>query len=157
MECSRNGRCGKGQHIHIFLQGFNPLLIRYTEALFLIHDEESQILKMDILGKKTMGSYRNIRPAVRKLFQTLLQLLPALKTGKKANPHRKPFHSFYKIVVNLLGKYRRWTKIRHLFGILHGLKRCSKSNLGLSVAHISTNQTIHDFFTFHVFFGRFNG
>ena len=49
MQCPGDGRRGQGQHIHICPQLLDPLLVADAKALFLIDDEQSQIVEPDVL------------------------------------------------------------------------------------------------------------
>ena len=85
-----------------------------------------------------------------------MDFLLTLKTGKNSHFHRKALHSLHKAIVDLLGQNGGGAKVGHLLGVLHRLKGCPKRYFRLSVAHIPTDQAVHDFLTFHVFLGGFN-
>ncbi len=46
-----NGRRRQSQHIHVLLQALDPFLVGHAEALFLVHDQKSQILVLHVLGQ----------------------------------------------------------------------------------------------------------
>ena len=53
-------------------------------------------------------------------------------------------------IVDLLREDRCRDQIDHLLFFLYGFKGCPERNLRLSVAHISTDQAVHDFLALHV-------
>ena len=48
VQCSRNWCCGERQHVDFRTQGFEPLLVSNTEAVLLIHDDETELFELDI-------------------------------------------------------------------------------------------------------------
>ena len=85
-----------------------------------------------------------------------MDFLLTLKTGENSHFHRKALHSLHKAIVDLLGQNGGGAKVGHLLGVLHRLKGCPQRYFRLPVAHIPTDQAVHDFLTFHVFLGGFN-
>ena len=57
----------------------------------------------------------------------------------------------------LLGQNRGRHQKNHLFSILYGLEGCPDRNLRLSVAHIPTDQPVHDLRTLHILLRSLDG
>ncbi len=58
-------RCGRQrQHIHIFFQLLNLLLMRHTEPLLLINNQQSQVLKLYIRRQNPVGADNDIHLAL---------------------------------------------------------------------------------------------
>ena len=48
LQCARDGRGGEREHVHICPQGLDRLLVRHTEALFLVDHQQPEVLEGDI-------------------------------------------------------------------------------------------------------------
>ena len=57
----------------------------------------------------------------------------------------------------LLGQNGGRHQVHHLLALLHRLKGRPKRNLRLAVAHVTTDQAVHDTAALHVALGIFNG
>ena len=64
MHGARYGRSRQCQHIHGLPEFLDRFLMCHTETLFLIHDEQSQILEAHIFGQHTMRTYDYIDHSV---------------------------------------------------------------------------------------------
>ena len=94
--------CGKRQHIHVFSECLQLFLMRHAEALLLIHDNQPQILELDILGENPMCPNQNFGIALFDILQALLLLLRRTETGEQLDMHRIARHSLGKGIVMLL-------------------------------------------------------
>ena len=65
---------GQRQHIHVVFQLFDLFLMRNTEALLFIDDQQAQVFELHILGKDTMGSDHHIHLAFPQAFDGLFLL-----------------------------------------------------------------------------------
>ena len=99
---SGNRGCGKRQHIHVFFERLQLFLMRHAEALLLIHDNQPQILELDILGENPMRPNQNFGIALFDILQTLLLLLRRTETGEQLDMHRIARHSLGKGIIMLL-------------------------------------------------------
>ncbi len=63
MKRPRNWGGRQRQHIHIFLQLLDFLLVGYAKPLLLVNHQKPQILKFHILGKNAVGTNHNIHQA----------------------------------------------------------------------------------------------
>ena len=54
-------RCGgEGQDVDQATQLFQLLLVSHSEALFLVDDDQSEVLEIHITGEQSMGADQNI-------------------------------------------------------------------------------------------------
>ena len=81
----------------------------------------------------------------------------APESRQQIHSDREILHSLYKCVVVLLCQNCSGHQIHHLFPLLYRFKSSADCNFSLSIAYISTDQTIHDLVTFHIRFCGFNG
>ena len=156
MQGPGNGRCRQSQHVNIFLELFDLFLVRHPEALLFIDNQQSQILKLYILGQYPVGSDHHIDQPLLQIRNRLFHLRRGPETGEQIHPHRKILHSLQKSIVMLLGKNGRGDQIDDLLTLLDCLKCCPQRNLCLAIAYISANQAIHDFPALHISLGRLN-
>ena len=155
MKSSRN-RCGcQRQHIDILFHLFDLLFMCHTKPLFLIDDQQSQILELYILGQDSVGSDQDIHQTFFQIFQRLFLLSGRAEPAHKIHPHRKIFHSLHKGIVVLLGKDRCRNQIYHLFSFLDRFEGYADRDLRFSVSHIPADQAVHDLRAFHILLCRF--
>ena len=153
VESSWNRCCCQRQHINIILQLFDLFFMRYTEALFFVHNQQTKIFELHIFRQHTMGTYQDIYCAFFQILQCLFLFCRCAETTQQIYPHREILHALYKGIVMLLRQDRSWHQIHHLFILLHCLKCRTNGYLCFSKSHISTDQTIHDLGTLHVLLG----
>ena len=60
---ARNRRCRKCEHVHELEKLLELFLMQNAEALFLIDDNEAEILETDIAGDEAMRADDNVDPA----------------------------------------------------------------------------------------------
>ena len=53
---TRDGCCGQCQHVHLLFHLLNALLMCHAEALLLVDDEQTQILKLYVRRKNAVGT-----------------------------------------------------------------------------------------------------
>ena len=143
-------RCCQCQNIHVFFQILDFFLMGYTETLFLVNNQKAQILKLDIFRQYPVCADQNINLALFQILKCPSLLCRCAKPAQQVNPNREILHSLGKCIVVLLCKNCSRNKEYNLFTVLYRLKRRSYCDLCLPIAHISANQTIHDFAALHI-------
>ena len=157
MQCPGD-RCGrKRKHIHIIFDFLYFFLMSHAETLFLINDQKSQILKLNIRRKDPVGPDDNIHLPLAQILHRFLLLRRRAEAGHQINPYRKVLQSLGKGIIVLLGQDGGRHQKRHLLPVLDSLKRRPYSYFCLSIAHIPANQTIHNTVAFHILFRSRNG
>ena len=157
MQSSRNRRRGQSQHVHVLFHLFNLFLMTDTKPLFLVNDQQTQILADHIFGKDTMCSDHDIHRSFFQTFDCRFLLLWCPETAEQFHINWEIFHTLCKRVVMLLRQNRSRYQINNLFILLHRFERCPDCHLSLAKADISTDQPIHDLLAFHIRFRCFNG
>ncbi len=150
VECARDRGRRQRQHVHVFAQLFDLLLVTHAKALLLIDDEKSQVLELHPVGEELVGSDHDVYRAVRKTFQDLCRLRRRAEAREQLNVHREVLHPLQERVVVLLGEDCRGHEHRHLAVILHRLKGGPQGDLRLAKAHIAADQPVHDPVRLHI-------
>ena len=157
MKRTGDGRGREAHHIHRLLHLLDLFLVGHTETLFLIDDQQPQILELHIFRKKPVRSDGDVRRAPGQLCQGLPLFLGRTKAAEKFHPHRVVLHPLQEGIVVLLRQDGRRYQIRHLLAVLHRLKGSPQRNLRLPVAHVPADQAVHDLCALHVFLAGFYG
>ena len=63
MQRAGNGRGAQGQHIHLGAQLLEAFLVPHAEAVFLVNDDQPQIVETHILLQNAVGADDDVRPA----------------------------------------------------------------------------------------------
>ena len=122
----------------------------HTKALLLINDKKSQVLVAHILGEHPMSPDDHVHLALFKPLYGLVVLLCRPKARQHLHLHGIILHPLGKSGIVLLGQNGGGAQIHHLLAFLHGLEGCPKGDLRLAVAHIPTDEPIHDLVRLHV-------
>ena len=107
LQRTRNRRCRERQHIHVRAKTLQLLLHRHTEFLFLVDDQQSQVVPFDTLADNLMRADQDIYLACRQILQYLFRLFRTLQTTQVLNPNRHICHSLAERVVVLQRQYGR--------------------------------------------------
>ena len=157
MQGTRDRRRRQGQYIHIAAQLLDLFLMRHTEALFLIDDEQSQIRIDHILGQEPVCADHDIHQAALQILERFFDLRRRAETGKHLDTDRILRHTFAEGIEMLFRKDRGRHQIRHLLAFLYRLECSADRHFGLAEAHIPADQTVHDLFAFHIVLGGIDG
>ena len=122
MKGSWNGRCRKGEYVHIIPELLYLFLVSHSESLLFIYNKKSQILKYNILRKQPVGSYDNIHQSAFYVFYGLGYLSRCPEAAEKIHPYGEILKSFHEGIVMLLGEYGGGHKIGNLLIFLYRLK-----------------------------------
>ena len=147
---SRNGCGAHGQHVHIgahFLQG---LFVLHPKALFLINNDQTKVLKAEVLGEQAVRTNDNIHCASAHALHDFFGFLGSLKTRKRLDPNREPGKTLVERLIVLLRQQRGGHQNGHLLAVLDRLEGSPHGNLSLAVAHIAGDQPVHGDFLLHV-------
>ncbi len=157
MKCSRNGRGGKRQHIHILPKLFYFLLVSNAEALLLIDHKKPQALERHILGQEPVRTDHDVHPARSDARQGLFLFCSCAESGQHLHAHRVFLHALREGIEVLLCQNCCGNKNRDLPAVLHCLEGRPDGNFRLSKAHVAADQTIHDLVRLHILLGICNG
>ena len=124
--------------------------MRHAESLFLVNDEQAQILKLHIARKQAMGSDDDIHPARFEFRQGLLLLHRSTKTAQHFDSNRKRRESPAKCVVMLEREHRRRRKHCHLPRVRYNFERRAHRNFRLTVTDVAAKQPLHRLARFEI-------
>ena len=69
VERARDRRCRQREHIHVFAHFLERFLVPDAEPLFLVHDEQTEILELDLLVEQLVRADNQIDRARLQLFE----------------------------------------------------------------------------------------
>ncbi len=75
IEGARDRRGRHGQHVHRGPQLLDPLLVGDAEAVLLVHDQQAEVLELDVLAEQPVGADDDVHRAVLQALDDLLLLL----------------------------------------------------------------------------------
>ena len=140
---ARDRRCRQAQHVHIGAQRLERLLVLDAETLFLVDDDESQILELDLRIEQLVRADDHIHGTVFKPLDGLVNLLGGLESAHGSHVHGEAFETFGESLEMLLHEQCGRHEHGHLLGILHRLERGAHRDFGFAEAHIAADQTVH--------------
>ena len=122
----------------------------HAEALFLVNYQKAKVLKLYIFAEQLVCTHHNVHAALLKAFKYSCLLLGSLKAGQQLHPYREAVKAGGYGAVMLLGKYSGGHQYSHLLAVHDRLECGTESHLGLAVAHVAAEQTVHHLVAFHV-------
>ena len=157
MQSPGNRRGREGQDIDRRPQGLEPLLVLDPEALLFVDDHEPQVLEGDVLGENSVGADQDVDGAGGRSFERFADFLARPEPVDDLNREGKLGHSGREAAMVLLGEDRRGDQNGDLFARVDCLEGRPDGDLGLAVADVAANQTIHRLALSHVVLDRFDG
>ena len=144
-------RCSRhGERVDIGLQLAQALLGRHSELLFLVDDEQSEVVPLHGLAYKLVRSDEYINLAFLQIGKHLTSLLGSSGARQIVYTHGHVLQSVAECVVMLECQHRCRHQHSHLLAVGSGLEGSTYSHLGLAEAHVAAYQTIHRACTFHI-------
>src|SRR5579859_1033879 len=147
---ARDRRGRHGQHVYLVAQLLEPFLVCDAKTLLLVHHQQAQIEKDDILSQQAMRADHNIDPAQRQVFQYLLLLFLRTEAAQQLDAYRIRLEAFLERVEVLQRQYRCRHQHGHLALIEDRLERGAQGHLCFTVAYVSAHQPVHGPGPFHV-------
>ena len=151
VERARDRRGRQRQNVHFLAQLLDLLLMGDAEALLLVHDQQAQVFKGDILRQEPVGSDHDINSAVPETLHGFRLLGPAPEAAHEVDPDREILHALQKRIVMLLGQDRSRNQDGNLPVLLDCLEGGPDRDLCLAVTDVSADQPVHDLPGLHVF------
>ena len=141
---------GKSEHIHVFGDGFKPLLLGHTEPLFLVDDHQPQIPELDVLLNQPVGADDHVDFSPLQLFEDLRLLLGRAEPGKDLHLDGETFEPLGNSLVMLPGQYRGGHQQGALLGIRDAFEGRPQSHLGFAEAYVAAQQPVHRLLLLHI-------
>jgi hypothetical protein len=136
-------RRGQRQHVDFGAQRFQTLLLAHAETVLLVDDHEPELLELDVLLQKLVGSDHDIdRPRSERRERRGDVLLRA-KARQLGDFHRPVREAVGERVEVLLREQRGGNEHRHLLAVVDRDERRAERDLGLAESHVAADQAVH--------------
>ena len=145
-----DGGGGEGEHIHLLGQLLQPLLVGDPEPLFLVDDQQAQILELDALLQQPMGADEDVHLALGGVLEDGLGVSAVLIPGQHADAHREPLEPPSSGLEMLVGQHGGGHQNGRLLPFQYALHHRPQGDLRLAIAHVAAQQPIHGDRTFHI-------
>ncbi len=150
MQGPRNGRGGESEDVNVTPDGLEPLLLSHSKSLLLVNDEEAQIPEDHIGLEKPVGSNHDVNCPCSQTDQHLLLLTHCTESGEHFDLHGERPETASEGSMVLLRKHRGRDQHCHLPAVHHRLESGPQGHLGLPVAHVPSDQSVHRAGLLHV-------
>jgi hypothetical protein len=147
---ARDGRGGQRQYIHLLPHLLDAFLVGDAEPLFLVHDQQAEVLECHVLRQQPVGPDQDVELAFRHFVERLLDLLRRPEAADHVDCHGEARETLDQRLLVLKGQHRRRREHRHLLAVHDRLERGAHRHLGLAVADVAAEQAVHRRGGFHV-------
>ena len=148
---SAGNRCGTHrQRVDIHLQLAQLLLGADAELLFLVDDEQTEVMPFHSLGNQLVRPHYDVCPALLEVFQQLSGLLGGACPTQVVHLYRHSLQSVSESLVVLKSQHRGRHQHCHLLAVACRLEGCAYRHLRLSEAHIAAHKSVHGSCALHV-------
>ena len=147
---TRNGCGSHRKRVDIDFHLAQFLFHRYAKFLFLINDEQPQILEFHILTYQFMGTYDDVDLSFFQIVQHFFRLLRTTCPTDILHPYREVLQAFAECLIVLIGQNGSRHKDSHLFAVGCCLEGRTDGHFGLAESHIATHQTVHRLRLLHI-------
>ena len=152
VERPRNRGRRHREDVDALLELFDFFFVRDAEALLLVDDEETEVSELHVFRQQPVRAYDNFDFARGEVVERGLLLRLRAEAADHVDPDRERSEPIVQRLQVLKCEHRRRGQQRHLLAVHHGLEGRAHGNLGLAVAHVAAQQTIHRRGRLHVAF-----
>ena len=142
-QCAGDGCGGQCQHIDFSAQCLHGLLVAHAEAMFLVNDEQAQIVKARALAEQFVGTYNDVYRSVGQPFQRCRDFPGRAKAAHLNHLDRPLGKTIDQGLVMLLGQQGRGRQQCHLLAARDADKGSTQGDFGLAKANVTADQSIH--------------
>jgi hypothetical protein len=144
-------RCrGQRQDVDLGAHRLQRLLLAHAEAVFLVDDDQPQLLEADVLADQLVRADDDIDPAFGEFPQGLRRFLGRLEARDFGDPDRPVGEAVGEGLVMLFAEQRRRAQHGHLLAAGDGAERGAQGDLGLAEANVAADQAVHRLAGAHV-------
>ena len=129
----------------------------HAEALFLVDDDEAEVLEFDLWVEQLVGADDDVDAAVGQAFQRFFGFLGVLEAREGLDGDRKAFVALREGIDVLLDEQGRWCEDGHLFAVLDSFEGGAHGDFRLAEANVARQETIHGNGFLHVGFDFVDG
>ena len=117
----------------------------HAEPVFLVNDEQAQVLELDVLLQEPVGPHYQIDSTLLQSLDGPRLLLLRTEPAQHLDPHRIVAKPLRKGLEVLLGEDGRRYEKGDLFVVDHGLEGGADGDLGLSETDVAADNAVHGF------------
>ena len=150
LQGSGDGRGGERERVHIDLHLAEFLFRSDSEFLFLVDDEQAEVLEFHSLADEFVGAHDDVNLARLEVSENLARLLGGAGPTEVIHAHGQVAQAVAEGVEVLVGKHGGGDHDGCLLAIDGGLEGCAHGNLGLAEAHVAADKAVHRTLTLHV-------
>ena len=147
---ARDRRGGEREDVGLELELLEPFLVLHAEAVFLVHDDQAELLELHVLAEQAVRADHDIHGAGGEFGERLFLLLPRLEAAHHRDAHREVREAVAEGAAMLLGEHRGGDKHRDLATALDGLECGAHGDLRLAIAHVADQEAVHGTRVLHV-------
>ncbi len=137
-------RCrGQREHVHLQPERADQLLLRDAEALLLVEDHETEILRDHVAAEHAVGADQHVDLALGEVLQHLLRLGRRAEARDHLDTDREVAVAVAERVPVLLGQDRRRAEEEHLLAVHRSGERGAHGDLRLAEADVAADEAIH--------------
>ena len=138
------------QHVDVGTQCLDVLLVLHTETLFLVDDDQSEVLPAHAGLEQAVGADDDVGRPVLQPPEDPLRFGAGGEPRQSLDGDGETVHPFGEGRQVLLGEQRRGDEDRDLAAVLDRLERGPDCDLGLAVADIADDDPVHGHGFLHV-------
>ena len=143
MQRARDRRRAQGEHVHLEAQRAQQLLLSDAEALLLVEDHETELLRDHVAAQDPVRPDQDVDLPLLEVGEHLLDLLRRPEAGHHLDPHGKVPVAVAERVPVLLGEDRRRREHQRLLAVDRDRERGADRDLGLAEADIAADEAVH--------------
>ena len=150
LECARDRGGAHRQHVDVGLELLQCFLVLDTEALFLVDDDEPEVLEVDARRQQAVRSDDDIERSVTQRCDRVLRLSVGLESRQRSEPHGETGKSIAERFGVLTHEQGGRRDDRNLLARHDGLEGRTNGDLGLAEPNITGQKAVHRDLAFHV-------
>jgi hypothetical protein len=136
------GRGGEREQVHLGAQRLQRLLLAHAEALFLVDDDQAQVLELHVVLQQAVGADDDVDlPSASFSSSALISL--ALEARQHLDPDRPVGEAVAEVAVVLLGQQGGRHQHRDLLAGAGGDEGGAHRDLGLAEADVAADHAVH--------------
>ena len=149
---SVRGMGGGRQRQHVYLPGhlLELFLVGHAEALFLVNDQQPQVLEFHALLQQAVGADQKIHGPRFQVLEDLSARLGRLEAAEHRDIHRERAEAVHRRGIVLLGQDRGGHQDSRLLPVEDALHHRPQGHFGLAVAHVAAQQAVHGHWALHI-------
>ena len=154
MQCARNRRRAQRQHVDFEPECAQELLLRDAEALFLVEDDEPELLRDDVAAEDAVRADQDVDLALLEVREHLLDFRRRPEARDHLDTNREVAIAVAEGVPVLLGEDRRRREHQRLLAVDGDGERRADGDLGLAEADVAADEAVHRTRRLEVFLHR---